>query len=380
MYELYCENRNKCVSLFVYQPEFHKLGLKFKKPNVDTCHNCDVVKLKIEVADTEIKKKRLTEMAHQHQTLADKAYVAKRNDEDLALQNNDMLCYTFDMQQCLPTPLLQSSVAFYKRPLWTYNLTIHETSKGTVKCYMWSEVDGARGGNQIATCLFKELMSLPNEIKHVVLYSDNCPGQNKNSHVAATFLSVMAIKKAIKIIDHKFLISGHTHMECDIDHGLIEKQKKNNDLKLSHPHDWFQLVRNTGANKKFEVVEIQNKDFKNFAALLSNALVVRKQNMVGEPFLWSGISWMRYTDQPGTIQYKTDLDLNSPFKVISLLRRSTPYILEPPQLYRNLLPISNEKKKDLLDMLPLIHPVFHQFYKDLPTNNEPDIDPDLTDE
>ncbi|KAF0734922.1 Uncharacterized protein FWK35_00024765 [Aphis craccivora] len=47
--------------------------------------------------------------------------------------------------------------------------------------------------------------------------------------------------------------------------------------------------------------------------------------------------------------------------------------------YNKLLPISSEKKKDLLDLLPLIPPVYHSFYKDLRCTDQEDIDPDLID-
>jgi hypothetical protein len=58
------------------------------------------------------------------------------------------------------------------------------------------------------------------------LYSDNCAGQNKKSIFMAMCLAFLEQQETIKIIDHKFMISGHTRMECDSDHDRIEKAKK----------------------------------------------------------------------------------------------------------------------------------------------------------
>lgn len=52
-----------------------------------------------------------------------------------------------------------------------------------------------------------------NNIKKVILYSDACGGQNKNSHVAAMFLTVMQRNISLESIEHDIMISGHSHME-----------------------------------------------------------------------------------------------------------------------------------------------------------------------
>lgn len=59
-----------------------------------------------------------------------------------------------------------------------------------------------------------------NNIKKVILYSDACGGQNKNSHVAAMFLTVMQRNISLESIEHDIMISGHSHMEWDVDHAL----------------------------------------------------------------------------------------------------------------------------------------------------------------
>ena len=44
----------------------------------------------------------------------------------------------------------------------------------------------------------------------------------------------------IQVIDHKFLVPGHTYMECDSDHSVIESLKKN--------PVWISIILVTGSN------------------------------------------------------------------------------------------------------------------------------------
>lgn len=39
-------------------------------------------------------------------------------------------------------------------------------------------------------------------------------------------MSCIKNHESLKIIDHTFLVAGHTHMECDMGYALIEKKKK----------------------------------------------------------------------------------------------------------------------------------------------------------
>ena len=61
--------------------------------------------------------------------------------------------------------------------------------------------------------------------KHVVLYSDTCGGQNRNAGFSA--MSLHAVNTLpISIIDHIFMESGHSKMECDSVHAAIETARK----------------------------------------------------------------------------------------------------------------------------------------------------------
>lgn len=224
LYEEYKQTTDTPIGRPKYEAIFHDLNLSIKKPKKNTCNKCDTFHMRISLADGD-EKENLQIAFRDHLKQADMGYTSKAQDKEKAKtdEKKEKKVLTFDLQQSLPTPFLP----FYKHQLWTYNLTIHDCSDNQAYCFMWSEVDGGRGANQIASCVAKHLYTIGLPTKYVTLYSDTCGGQNKNSHMVAMFMSVIRYHNTLEVIDHKFLLAGHTYMECDSDHALIEKKKKN---------------------------------------------------------------------------------------------------------------------------------------------------------
>ncbi|KAJ8872008.1 hypothetical protein PR048_028348 [Dryococelus australis] len=153
-----------------------------------------------------LRKEDLQKQLASHHKDADFAYEQKMTDKNLAKTNSvNTRYYMFDLQQCLPTPCLIKSVVFYYRQLRTFTLTMYDSTNSRTRCYMCHEAEDARGGNKIATCIYKQLVSLPPDVEHVILYSDTCGGQNKNSHVSAMFLTAIQNIQHLKTVDHKFM-------------------------------------------------------------------------------------------------------------------------------------------------------------------------------
>ncbi|KAJ8882780.1 hypothetical protein PR048_014594 [Dryococelus australis] len=72
------------------------------------------------------------------------------------------------------------------------------------------------------------------------------------------------------------------------------------------------------------------------------------------------IRWLGYSCKFGGIQYKTTLNEAEPFHILNLKRRGHPKpAVTLDKLYNGPRKIPKEKKKDLIDLLPLIDPMFH---------------------
>ncbi|XP_067612620.1 uncharacterized protein [Eurosta solidaginis] len=376
LYRLYKGKYSEPVSETKYQEIFRQLNIQFKKPQVDLCNKCEILKSRVENTTEENEKKQLLMEQKGHHDEADFAYNCKKTDKEIAINHGNVKMFSFDLQQCLPTPYLHASMFFYKRPLWTFNLTVHDGETKKANCYIWHEVIAKRGANDIGSCIFKCLMSLPESISHVIMYSDSCPGQNRNSYISAMFEQVIEKHPSIAVIDHKFLVVGHTHLECDSVHAQIERKKKNMSGSIQHPHDWANLIAATSS--KYVVHEMKQEEFFDFSALLKMNYTWRTTNAKGDKFEWKNVRWMRYEKQkPGVLQYKTSLKPEVEFNELNINpRRPGKSIPILPTSYTSLLTITKNKKKDLLDMLPLINTDFHNFYRHLPAEGECEVEAD----
>lgn len=93
------------------------------------------------------------------------------------------------------------------------------------------------------------------------------------------FRQVLEEHTSIEVIDHKFLVVGHTHLECDTVHAQIEKNKKNSYFSIYHPHDWANLISAT--NNKYIVHELNQNDFFDFNVLMKDKYTWRTCNSTG---------------------------------------------------------------------------------------------------
>ncbi|KAJ8936756.1 hypothetical protein NQ314_012176 [Rhamnusium bicolor] len=248
MYRLYIEkcteekiHENMTAKKWLYRKMFNEeFNLSFYQPSADTCDDCDYfIKILIE-NKSEVEKENSKGEQLKHHKEAQLRYKLKSQDKEEAKKSNlKKMVVMVDLQKCLPTPCLSNSRSFYLRKLWTLNLTIHCDTTGQSYCMIWDETLGLRGGNEISSCIIKwALQNLNEKVEELTIWSDNCSGQNRNKMIIPAYMWLLNEIPTLKVINHQYLLKGHTHMEVDTVHAIIERKRKSlKTLEIAVPRD-----------------------------------------------------------------------------------------------------------------------------------------------
>nr|CAH7712435.1 unnamed protein product [Callosobruchus chinensis] len=243
----------------------------------------------------------------------------------------------------------------------------YDIGKNEGYCYVWHEQIAKRGSNEIASCLWKFLENQKNKgIKTVILYSDNCGGQNRN-HIIFSMFAYAAVQFQL-VITHRFLEKGHTRNEGDSMHAVIENAKKRQSV-LYVPEQWITLIRMAKTTGKvYDVTEMSQDDFLDFKSLANteNWKTDIEKGMIKLSRV-KEISTSYNT--PSTTFFKYDLSSESQRCDLKKARRGRPPIIDK-LLLKCFLPIAKKKLTGLLWLCDTskIPPMYHGFYRNLNTD------------
>lgn len=236
-----------------------QFNLRFGRPKVDTCKTCDRINTKLKYVDAKehhiFEKERVDHnvLVQKYKNLRNETLKNAKHDEEATE------VFTFDLERALEMPRLSTSVTYYKRQLWFYNLCIYDEKYRKGYMYVWPESMASRGAQEISACLCKHMRErLPSNTKKIILNSDSCFGQNRNVKVALMLKRLLASwpNSRLTSIEQRFYVVGHSYNRCDGCFGLIEKQKKITENILGKRHSASKKI-----NPTFEVIEMQKKTF-----------------------------------------------------------------------------------------------------------------------
>ncbi|XP_060848117.1 uncharacterized protein LOC132927581 [Rhopalosiphum padi] len=211
----------------------------------------------------------------------------------------------------------------------------------------------------------------PDNTQYYVENSDGCGYQNKNIIMSNALLQFC--KNQNVTIEQKFLIKGHTQMECDSAHSMIERKLHNKDIFL--PSDYVRIT--TEARKfpnSYEAVLLKHDYFYDFKPL-KEYTSIRPGIGKGEPEV-KDIRALLYDPSSFKIYYK--LLFNEPYCEIpkKIIRKKINQNLsiegetyQFQKLYKNPLPLTKSKWNDLQKLKQFMPIDTHSFYDTLPHLN-----------
>lgn len=239
----------------VSSDKYHRIfclefNIGFKLPRSDTCHVCDRLKIELDsnVNDCELHAKLKVDQELHHKT-ADEMQENLKNTAREAKVSKRTDVIALDLQQKLPTPSLTVGLAFYSHKAWTYNFGIHDCVNEQGHMYLWSENVAKRGSDEIMSCILKHVRLNKPVSPDLIVFSDNCAGQNKNWNVMALW-QMMVRDRIYNTIEHRFPVPGHTRLPCDRDFGLIEIYKKTVG-EVYTPMHWGEVYRDNDDSIRF---------------------------------------------------------------------------------------------------------------------------------
>lgn len=361
-------SKTQNTTLRQYTDIFNEFNYSFHKPKKDLCDVCERYK-NLNIADQEEEKDLYSEHV-QNKTIAR----GKKNvDKERSIKDKEFCVAVFDLEKVLNTPQGDVSSFYYKRKFATYNFTIFDIGKKHGYCFVWHQSEGNRGSNEIATCLLKFLKIIKDQgVKEVVLYSDNCGGQNRNRFVYSMW-EYAAFTLKLKIT-HRFLERGHTQNEGDSMHAVIENAKKGKVIYT--PDQWVTLIRCAKVKgEPYTVFEMSYNDFLDFKPLVENTFLNWKTESDDKTLIkWNNIKELSVNfEYPHSLQIKYNLN-STDFIQINLIKkgqRGRHYNiikrLVPIAAYTKQLSVEEAKIKDLISLCKngLIPKTYHAFYENL---------------
>ncbi|XP_030751408.1 uncharacterized protein LOC115878937 [Sitophilus oryzae] len=319
-------------------------NLSFHHPRTDTCKTCDLLNIKIKANPNDKESKRKLDLHHRQ---AEKAMNTMKEDHCLSqLPLSGTCSISIDLQQVLSLPALTHGQMFYLRQLSCYNFGIHvgDTNKGLM--HLWHEGITGRGGNEIASCVLKTLLSGFTKKQKLVVWSDNCVGQNKNKMLL--FLWIYLVTKGyFQEINQEVLMSGHSILSCDRDFAHIEKRKRVE--KCEVPFDLVRLIATATPNNPFTVTLMQAEDFFDFKAAADLTLNTTRTKI-------STAKWIQVSaDNPKQVKIRETLNEMEAWKNINVFKKNVTEqsirdMVVPQLNCQN--QIKENKKPDLRAVLP----------------------------
>lgn len=340
-------------------------NLKFGRPQVDVCGDCESlgVKLKNQHLNDNAKRAAAAELMV-HRRRAKKFYTKLQEVQKLCAERPDVGGISFDYMQNLPLPHIPVQEIFYYRQLWVYSFEVHNLKDNSGHFYLYSEGQARKGPDEVCTFLKDYIENkIDPAVTELHVFSDGCPGQNRNNTVVRFFLALAATNR-FKTIHQYFPMRGHSYLPCDRDFGCAKRIIRKSE-RIYIPEEYQQMIEQSRNNIPFGVTSITYQsilDFKSWWSQYykSTSQSVNKKNPV--KFMITQYKQFTYqSDTPGYVTVHQYIDglVTETFK---LQKPNVNPTFPTKQAYKEPVPINSKKIADLKKVLQYISGEELEFY------------------
>lgn len=361
LYQAFMEIYSNCSVTYRFYTDTVKKyfpKLRFQRPRKDTCGTCDLLHSKVQNDPGPNKSKYKKELELHHRKAEKARNEMKKDHENSQKPNSDTCTISIDLQQVFSIPTFTHSQMYYLRQLSCYNLAVTMGDNNQSFMFVWHEGISGRGANEIASCLLKAITNKITHKKKLIVWSDNCGGQNKNQMLLFLW-SYLICRGIFDEIEHKYLVPGHSYLSCDRDFALIEKKKRVN--KCEVPLDIVRLLVSASHKKQFFATLMDEDDFFDFKESSTNCLNTKKLEI-------SKVKWLKVTKaDPGVVYVKKSWTDIEPWVKIKVFKKGVDeeQVLQNLQKLKTKNRLSQEKKADIVKMIPYLKEENKDFYGNL---------------
>lgn len=371
MYRLFKKKfPNTPVKYRFYLKYFNEnFNLSFGCPQIDVCSKCETlaVRLKDRTLSPTMRAAIQSEK-DEHRKQANKFYAYMTEIRARSHAEADTLGIVFDYMQNLYLPWIPVQELFYLRKLTVNVFAIHNLKEETVMFYIYDETTAQKGANEVCSFVYDYIRTQVQDesIRKLYVFSDNCGGQNKNAMMLAMW-SALRDTERFDLIEHVYPIRGHSYNPCDADFAQAKTLIRDHD-RIYSVKTFAKLIIQSSDAGKFQVTIVSSDmilDFKSW----TSSLFKKTAKAVGHPtvkFAIQKFNQFVFSRENGTaLLARTHVNDDAMSFLFVLRNEHDPFLQWPTRAYEECLPITLQKRNDVLKLLEYIPRQFLSFYTDV---------------
>ena len=204
------------------------------------------------------------------------------------------LTLQLDFDKSLKTPKVPAQDAYYSSRIRTHLLGIYCANNGKIYRFFYDETTGTTGPNEVISLLDYLIKRLQDELgrhDHLIIWSDNAPGQFKECFLFFYLDYIVRLGQFLRA-DFKFLLEGHTYSVCDRRFGTIQTSFKKREISAI-PRQWATVLEESNLSN-VEVCWVTLAMIKDFKSFLRLRYVSRNEDIEKQRFEVKNIAWLNF--------------------------------------------------------------------------------------